>query len=136
MIQHLQALGSKYGGQGKPSQPSQPRPSRFDAISNRNCAKQVCNLNMFSKVVSLIGSRLAFSRCVYLGNAWPRQGEPPKAARARQGRSRFGSQAFPHFEKMINRISTVYDHSGHESGSFDRCGDDKITPGGSQIFRL
>ena len=122
--------------QGKPSQRSQPGPSRFDVVSNENCANQICNRNLFPKVVSLIGSRIAISTCVYLGNAWPRQAEPPKAARARQGRSTFGGQAFPHFEEMINRIFLICDHSGHESASFNRCGDDKITPGGSQIFRL
>ena len=29
---------------------------------------------------------------------------------------------------MINGNSTMCDHSGHESASFDNCGDDSIAP--------
>ena len=65
-------------GQGKPSQ---PEPSRPGAISNRNRAKQIYNRNLLLKIVRPIGSRLASSRCVRLGNA----SEPAKAVRAEQG---------------------------------------------------
>ena len=46
---------------------------------------------------------------------------------------RFGGQAFPHFERMINGNSTICDHSGHESASFDNCGDDSIAPDSPKI---
>ena len=39
---------------------------------------------------------------------------------------RFGGQAFPHFEEMINRSITIFDHSGDNSASFDSAGNDAI----------
>ena len=72
-------------GQGKPSQSSQPGQSRPDAISNRNRTKQIYNRNLFLKVVILIGSRLAFSRCAYLkmhGQGKPAHRRQPEQDRA------------------------------------------------------
>ena len=45
---------------------------------------------------------------------------------------RFGDQSFSHFERMINGNSTICDHSGHESASFDNCGDDSIASDSSK----
>ena len=49
-----------------------------------------------------------------------------KSRLARCPGCRFGGQAFPHFQKMINPNPTICNHSGHESASFDRRGDDRI----------
>ena len=145
-------------GQGKPNQ---PEPSRPGATSNGNRAKQIYNRNLLLKIVRPIGhDLLPPGACVWeMHPSQPRQSGPSRpAAISNRNRAkaefycksgfrtqihwiyvvpiwRFGGQAFPHFEQMIHCNSTICDHSGHDSASFDSAGDDAIAPESSQICK-